>query len=383
MTPLTDREIETILGRPVCRLLSAADRRAFAGRRVLITGAAGSIGSQLARQVADCGPACLTLVDHAEHGLFQIEREIAARAPGVPLDAVLADVSHIGLRAIFRAARPEVVYHAAAYKHVTMVERAVCAAARVNVLGTVAVVEAARETGARFVLISSDKAARPHSVMGATKRLAELAVMARAGRMFQPVVVRFGNVLGSSGSVLQVMRDAIRRGEPVPVTDPDATRYFMSAGEAVSLVMKATLLSRRAETYWLDMGDPVRIGDIAARVLALEAEAGHPPTPITVIGLRPGEKQREDLTTQGLRMCRTRHRRIWVARQAPGDAARIRAAEARLHEHLLVGDALGALHTLVSSVPEYAVSDQAWSLAVAQSLHVDGHARPVADRRAS
>ncbi len=383
MIPLTDHDIERILGRPVRRLLSAGDRRAFAKRRVLITGAGGSIGSELARQVAACGPARLILVDQAEHSLFHIERRIRALAPAVPLDVELADVAHTNLGPIFRAARPEVVYHAAAYKHVTMVERAVCAAGGVNVVGTVAAAEAARDVGARFVLISSDKAARPRSVMGATKRLAELAVMARAERTFQPIVVRFGNVLGSSGSVLQLMREAIREGRPVPITDADATRYFMSAGEAASLVMKATLLSRRAETYWLDMGEPVRIGDIAARVLALEAEAGYAPTPIAIIGLRPGEKRSEDLTTQGLRMCRTRHRRIWVARQAPFDGPRIRVAVNRLRDSVATGDALDALAALAAAVPEFVVSDQAWALARAQSSHAAAPARPAAARRAS
>jgi len=219
--------------------------------------------------------------------------------------------------------------------------------------------------------------------MGATKRLTELAVMARAERTFQPIVVRFGNVLGSSGSVLQLMREAIREGRPVPITDADATRYFMSAGEAASLVMKATLLSRRAETYWLDMGEPVRIGDIAARVLALEAEAGYAPTPIAIIGLRPGEKRSEDLTTQGLRMCRTRHRRIWVARQAPFDGPRIRVAVNRLRDSVATGDALDALAALAAAVPEFVVSDQAWALARAQSSHAAAPARPAAARRAS
>lgn len=382
-TPLTDREVEAVLGRPVCQLLTADDRRAFAGRRILITGAGGSIGSELARQVAACAPARLTLIDHAELNLFQIERELARLAPGVPLDAVLADVAHANLGPLAHAVRPDVVYHAAAYKHVTMAERAVCAATNTNVLGTAAVVDLARAVGARFVLVSSDKAARPHSVMGATKRLAELVAMARADESFQPIVVRFGNVLGSSGSVLQLMRDAIRQGRRVPITDPDATRYFMSGSEAVSLVMKATLLSRHAETYWLDMGQPVRIGDVAARVMALEAAAGYAPTPVEVIGLRPGEKLREELTTQGLRMCRTRHRRIWVARQEASHGPTIRMTEHRLRRHVANADALGALGALASAVPEFVVSDQAWAMAREQSLHVGGQDRAGAAAQAS
>ncbi len=382
MTGLSGRDTEFILGRPVRRLLTAKDRHAFAGRHVLITGAGGSIGSELSRQVAACAPSRLTLLDRSELGLFQIEREIAALAPSVPLTAALLDVSHSPLLPFFRASRPDLVFHAAAFKHVTMLERAVCAAADVNVLGTVAVLTASRSVGARVVLISSDKAAQPRSVMGATKRFAELSVMARAEATFQPIVVRFGNVLGSSGSVLHLMREAIRRGEPVPVTDPDATRYLMSAGEAVSLVMKATILSRRAETYWLDMGEPVRIGDLAARVLALEAEAGYPPTPISVIGLRPGEKRREELTTQGLRMCRTRHPRIWVARQPACQRSKIRLAELQLKVQVAAGDAFGALTTVSDVVPEFVPSEAAASGARLQSVHIADPGRPQTARKA-
>ena len=260
--PFTDTELETLMDRPACLSLTPAERCALAGRRVLITGAGGSIGSELARQLARCRPEQLTLVDQSELNLFQIERELTETAPDVPLDVVLGDVTRGAIRKACRAARPHVVYHAAAYKHVTMVERAVCSAVDANVLGTIQTVEAAREAGARFVLISSDKAASPQSVMGATKRLAEMVVMARATDWFRPIVVRFGNVLGSSGSVATIMRDCVRRGQPLPITDPAATR------------------SQRAETYWLDMGDPVSIGDLASRLMQIEAAAGYAPVPI-------------------------------------------------------------------------------------------------------
>ena len=291
---------------------------------------------------------------------------------------LLADVGHGALAPLVRAVRPDVVYHAAAYKHVTMVERAAVPAAAVNVLGSAAVADAARSVGARLVLISSDKAAAPRSVMGATKRMAELSVLARAGGAFQPIVVRFGNVLGSSGSVLHLIREAVRAGRPVTLTDPDATRYFMAATEAVSLVMKATLLSRRSETYWLDMGAPVRLGDLAARVLALEARAGFTPTPVEVVGLRPGEKQREELTTQGLRMCPTSHARIFVARQAPGDRAAVLRAERRLADAVATGDAAGVLEALVAAVPDFVASDEAWRQARALSIHVERPGRQAA-----
>lgn len=370
MSDLSEGDLEFLLQRPVRRLLTDVDRRAFRGRRILVTGAGGSIGAALARQIGELGPSRLVLLDQSELALFQLERELSERHPEVPIEPVLADVSRVGaMTHLCRASRPHVVYHAAAYKHVTMVERAVCAAAEVNVLGTQATADAAREVGARFVLISSDKAASPQSVMGATKRLAELVVLSRASRTFHPVVVRFGNVLGSSGSVLTIMRQCIRRGRPLPVTDPDATRYFMTAGEAVALVMKTELQAQRAETYWLDMGEPVRIGTLVERLLALEANYGFSPVPVTRIGLRPGEKLREELTSQGLRMCATRHRRIWVARQRPVDAELIGRALEALTRDIARADAAAVLHTIERTVPDYTISDEARRSAAAQSLY--------------
>jgi FlaA1/EpsC-like NDP-sugar epimerase len=351
----------------VCRLLTPDDRRAIAGRRVLITGAGGSIGSELARRIARCQPARLTLIDQSELNLFQIERQLAQSAPDVPLDIVLGDLADT-IDDVCLSTRPHVVYHAAAYKHVTMLERAVCAAIETNVLGTIAAVEAARTVGARFVLVSTDKAAAPHSVMGASKRLAELMVMARANAWFKPIVVRFGNVLGSSGSVLTIMRDAIRQGKPVPVTDPDATRYFMTVGEAASLVIKADLLSHRSETYWLDMGEPVSIGDLALRLMDMESMLGHAPVGIDIIGLRPGEKLREELTTQGLRMCRTNRRRIWVARQPACDGLAIARAESSLRAAIAHRDSAAALQALSLAVPEFVVSSAARAMAEAQRV---------------
>ncbi len=364
--PFTDSELEALMARPICRLLTAADRKSIAGTHVMITGAGGSIGSELCRQIARCQPARLILVDHSELNLFQIERELQQVAPAVPLDVVLGDVSRRVVVNAIRASRPHVIYHAAAYKHVTMAERAVCASVETNVIGTAVVAGVAREVGARFVLISSDKAAAPESVMGATKRLAELVAMSRTTAAFRPVVVRFGNVLGSSGSVLTVMREAIRRGQPIPVTDPQASRYFMTVGEAASLVIKAGLLSERAETYWLDMGQPVTIGELAARLMALESAAGHAPVPMRVIGLRAGEKLREELTTQGLRMCRTSHKRIWVATQPAASYVSVAKAERRLRTRAARGDSAGALAWLAAAVPDFRISAEASAVAQAQ-----------------
>lgn len=366
--PFTDAELEQLLARPVRQLLTAADRRAFAGSRVLITGGGGSVGSELARQLAACRPAELTLVDHSELALFEIVRELAECAPQVAVVPVLADVCRARLmRRTLRAAEPAVVFHAAAYKHVAMVERDACAAVSGNVIGTVNVVRASRDAGARVVLVSSDKAAAPRSVMGATKRLAEFATLAEAGPGFRPIVVRFGNILGSSGSLLAVLRDRVRRGLPLHISDLQATRYVMTAGEAVSLMMKADVLARRAETYWLDMGEPVGIGDLTERLLALESAAGFARVPIEIVGLGPGEKRCEELTTQGLRMCPTAHRRIWVARQRASDQAAVGRTVERLRRLVTRGEAEATLDLLAAAVPDFEASDEAWASARRQS----------------
>jgi FlaA1/EpsC-like NDP-sugar epimerase len=360
---------EILLGRRERRILSIADRRAFKDQRILITGAGGSVGAELSRQLGACEPSRLTIVDQSEYNLFRIERELADRYPGLRLEPVLADVTRLTtLRQAMRTARPHVVYHAAAYKHVTMAERAVCAAVRCNVFGTVNVVRAAAEVGSRVLVISTDKAAQPSSVMGATKRVAELAALSCATSMFRPVVVRFGNILGSSGSLLEIMLDRLRDGRPIPITHADATRYFMTPAEAVSLVLKADRVGVGGDIYWLDMGEPVRIVDLAERLIAWGEAVGMGRVPIEYIGLRPGEKLREELTTQGLELCRTAHRRVWVARQPPLDALAIGRVLRALREDARRGDALTALADLHAAVPEYFPSQQARDIAASATL---------------
>src|SRR5262245_39929636 len=220
LTPFTAEEIRRLLGRSARARVGPAERQTLCGQRVLITGAAGSIGSELAREVAACEPAVLGLVDQSELGLFNIERELDARFPEAAPIGILADVSRRPAKPrTCELIRPDVVYHAAAYKHVTMAERAAASAALVNVIGTAEAAAAAASVGARFVLVSSDKAADPMSVMGATKRFAERVALAMASPAFRPLVVRFGNVIGSSGSVVQIMREHIRAGRPLPLTD--------------------------------------------------------------------------------------------------------------------------------------------------------------------
>jgi FlaA1/EpsC-like NDP-sugar epimerase len=356
--PNDDRLHERLLGRRARNVLTSRDRRAFAGARVLITGGGGSIGSALALEVARCQAARITIVEQSEYSLFEIERALAERYPDVEVEGVLGDVSRRqSIELACRRARPEIVFHAAAYKHVTMCERAVCAAVRTNVFGTLNTARAAADLGARFILVSSDKAAQAASVMGATKRLAELVVLARFTGLFRPIVVRFGNVIGSRGSLLEVIADRIQQGLPLQVTDPAATRYFMTPREAVSLVMKTGLLGEGGTIYWLDMGAPVEVLTIVQRALDIAVERGAPPVPIEFIGLRAGEKRREELTSQGLELRRTAHRRIWAARQPAIDVQVVRRVLTALRADIRRDDAGAALIDLRAAVPEYQPSE--------------------------
>jgi len=355
---------ERLLDRRVHDLLTTADRAAFAGQRLLVTGAGGSLGSELSRQLASCAPARLTLVDHSEYALFNIEREIRQQYPNVDIDAVLGDVSRTAdIRNICTSARPHAVYHAAAYKHVSIAERSIVPSIRTNALGAFDTALAARAVGARFVLISSDKAAEPKSVMGATKRLAELATLSLASSTFRPVAVRFGNILGSSGSLVEIMARCVGEGRNIPVTDPDATRFFMTGEEAVALVLKADVIGGRSSVFWLDMGEALRVGELVERFIACATPAGQPRVGIDVIGLRPGEKMREELTTQGLAMQSTAHPRIWAARQRNIGRGEIAASLRSIRRAVAAGDAVAALVGLENAVEDFKASNAAWRAA--------------------
>ena len=350
---------EQLLGRGVQEVLTAADRASLTGQSVLVTGAGGSVGSELVRQLAACRPARLTLFEQCEYALFRIEESVRRDHPNLAIDAVLGDVTRRGdIRAACARSRPRVVYHAAAYKHVVLTETAIVPAVRTNVLGTIEAMNAARDVGARFVLISSDKAAEPRSVMGATKRLAEMAALGGATDLFRPVAVRFGNILGSSGSLLEIMCRCAEEGRDVPVTDLDATRYFMTAGEAVQLVLKSDLIGHAGEVFWLDMGEPVRIGDLVSRFIEWSAASGRPRVGVRSIGLRPGEKRTETLTTQGLSMRKTADPRIWSARQSKSRVD-LDAVLRRLRHAVARGDAANALQALHEAVPGFTASEAA------------------------
>ena len=365
MMDMTQDEQELLLGRTIESVLSAEDRAVFRGRVCLITGAGGTVGCELARQLADCEPAQLVLVDQSEHGLFRVEAMLRELSPDTPIEPVLCDITRASsVQRLMRRVRPNLVFHAAAYKHVTMAERAICAAARINVIGTSVVFAAARQAGAQFVLISTDKAAAPHSVMGATKRLAELVALDSDDHSaFRPIVVRFGNVLASSGSFVEVMRERIREGRSILLTDPDATRFFMTVSEAASLVMKATAIAQGGETFWLDMGPQVRIGDLADRLLEAAERQGIPPVPIETIGLRPGEKMVEQLASQGIRLEETIHSRVWVAHQALSRTPNSGPWLSALRRAVARDDAYGVMATLTVVVRDFVPSASAWDIA--------------------
>lgn len=304
LMPLRDVSVEELLAREPIELDAAPLAALIRGRRVLITGAGGSIGGELARQVAGFDCAHLTLVDSSESALFAIDREVAETYPGVSRTAVLCDVRHAGrLQGHFAAQTPDLVFHAAALKHVSMVERHPCEGVLTNVIGTWNVAEAARLCGAaQMVLISTDKAVDPTNVMGATKRLAEAVIQAQQthGGKTRFAAVRFGNVLGSAGSVVPIFKSQIERGGPVTLTHPDMTRFFMTIPEAVQLVLHATAASAedrdaQARLFILDMGQPVRIMDLARQMIALSGRTLGQDIEIEVTGLRPGEKLTETL----------------------------------------------------------------------------------------
>ncbi|MDR3537985.1 MAG: nucleoside-diphosphate sugar epimerase/dehydratase, partial [Acetobacteraceae bacterium] len=317
--------IEDLLNRPQVPLDRDGMARLIQGRRVVVTGAGGTIGSELARQVAAFGPSQLVLLDNGEYALWQIDLELAERHSGVPRQALLADVRDEGrIRSVFEVFRPELVFHAAALKHVPMVESNPLEGLMTNAAGTRHVADAARAVGAlAMVLISTDKAVNPSSVMGASKRLAEmycqgLDLAARPGNVRTPadaartsatrpmrcITVRFGNVLGSTGSVVPLFQRQLARGGPLTVTHPDMRRYFMTVREAVSLVLQASVLGvRDAELptgldggiFVLDMGEPVKIVDLARQMIRLAGLHPDEDVEIRFTGLRPGEKLFEEL----------------------------------------------------------------------------------------
>lgn len=312
-----DIEPEDVLGREPVKLDESAVSELISGQTVLITGAGGSIGSELCRQIARFGPSRLVLFELSEFALYQIEQDLGERFPHLPLVRLVGDVKDIGaLRRAMQAHQPDLVFHAAAYKHVPLMEDDnAWIALRNNTLGTFLTAQAAAEHGVkRFVLISTDKAVNPTNVMGATKRAAEMVVshwstQASATRF---MAVRFGNVLGSSGSVIPKFKEQIAKGGPVTVTHPEITRFFMTIPEAAQLVLQAAALAESGQVFVMDMGQSVKIADLARELIHL---SGHTEADIPIVfsGLRPGEKLYEELLADADTTLPTPHPRLRLA----------------------------------------------------------------------
>jgi len=306
---------EDVLRRDPIRIDSGSISSYIAGRTALVTGAAGSIGSELCRQLLGFGAERLVALDFNETGLFYLEADLCQRFPRSEIHVMVADVRDAEqIERILEAEKPFVVYHAAAYKHVPMMEAFPCEAVKTNVEGTLNALRAACRVDAdAFVLISTDKAVNPTSVMGTTKRIAELLVRNQDSTTTRCMTVRFGNVLGSRGSVLKTFQDQVERRQPITVTHPDMTRFFMVTSEAVQLVLQASVIGRSGQVLVLDMGDPVRIVELAEDVIRFYGLEPNVDLPIVFSGIRPGEKLYEELLTAEEGSEATSHERLFVA----------------------------------------------------------------------
>ena len=326
---------------------------------MLVTGAAGSIGSELCRQIASFRPRVIVAFDISETGLFHLDREMRKTFPEISFSPEIGNVQN-GLRIdeVIQRYHPAILYHAAAYKHVPLMEANAFEAVENNVLGTWNVAVASERHGVKdFVFISSDKAVRPASIMGATKRLSELMIAGLSDNSIKFVSVRFGNVLESSGSVIPVFKEQIASGGPVTITHPDMQRYFMSVTEASQMVLQASTMGAGREIFVLDMGQPVRIADLARDLIARAGREQDSDIGIEFTGIRPGEKLREELNLHDETMLTTSHEkiRIFAGQGLPSGAARSCAERVR---GICAGRDLAALVQLLTElIPDYSPSD--------------------------
>jgi FlaA1/EpsC-like NDP-sugar epimerase len=351
--------IEDVLGRDAVTLEMDAIASNLEGQVVMVTGAGGSIGSELCRQILRFKPKRLLLVEQAENALFNIHRELIGLDPSFDarLSPCIADVCEHGrMEAVFRDHRPGIVFHAAAHKHVPMMEWNPGEAVRNNVFGTRTVADLSDRFGVqRFVMVSTDKAVNPTSVMGATKRCSELYVQSMSARSkTRFVAVRFGNVLGSAGSVIPIFQEQIARGGPVTVTHPDMKRYFMTIPEACQLVLQAGAMGQGGEIFLLDMGEPVKIVDLARDLITLSGLKPGDDIEISFTGLRPGEKLFEELAVSDEHVDKTRHPKIFVNKGRAPSGDELSGGLAALKSLLDTPDAMAVRRALKAMVPEYA-----------------------------
>ena len=356
VSTIREVRLEDLVGRQEVRLDPESISRFLCGKRILVTGAGGSIGSELVRQISRFQPQAVGLLDFSELNLFQVEQEFERRLRSLPTQSFLADVrDRDALNRVLSEFRPHIIFHAAAYKHVPMQENHPREAVLNNVLGTRNLVDLALEMEVEsFVLVSTDKAVRPTNVMGATKRVAELFVESMNGRQdTRFVAVRFGNVLSSSGSAIPIFQAQIAEGGPVTVTHPDVMRYFMSIPEAAQLILQAGAMGKGGEILILNMGKPIRIVDLARDLIRLHGLEPEKDIAIEFTGLRPGEKLYEELITSGEGIVPTGHEKIMVLRGKTHDAAALLAQIESLLAVARQGNREAIKKKLQEIVPEY------------------------------
>jgi len=360
---IRDVSYKDLLGREVVNLDEAQIGAFLKEKRVLITGAGGSIGSELCRQVCRYSPEAVILYERAESSLYEIELELKENFEYIRIVPRLADILDIRqLKRAFDEEKPHVIFHAAAYKHVPMLELNPWEAMRNNVIGTRNVIEAAREFKVeRFVLVSTDKAVRPVNVMGASKRIAELLVQAQNGCGLSDtrfITVRFGNVVGSVGSVVPLFKRQIEKGGPVTVTHPDMTRYFMTIPEACQLILQAGSMGEGGEIFILEMGIPIRIVDMAEDLIRLSGFEPNVDIDIKYVGLRPGEKLREELITDGEGIVKTSHEKIMVLRGQVCEIEKLNHDIEEIMGFVVKEDGEGIKRKLGEILPEYAPQEK-------------------------
>jgi FlaA1/EpsC-like NDP-sugar epimerase len=352
---LREVEVQDVLGREAVELDLASIASYLTGETVLVTGAGGSIGSELCRQIAAVGADRIVLVDNGENALVDIERELALERRYTATVAVLADAKdRAKMRRLFERVRPGVVFHAAAYKHVPLMEGNPVEAVRNNVLATAVVAEVASEFRVkRFVLVSTDKAVKPKNILGQTKAVCEWIVEAAAAREENGthfISVRFGNVLGSSGSVIPLFRRQIARGGPVTITHPEMTRYFMTIPEAVQLIIQAGAIGESGDVYVLDMGTPVKIMDLARDMIRLSGKEPNRDIAIEFVGVRPGEKLHEELWGDGENAAPTKHSKILHLTTQPVDPLWLEVELAELERLVEAGETVEVVSRLGAMV---------------------------------
>lgn len=359
ISQIKDVDIEDLLGRDAVVLDEKSISSYLTGKRILVSGAAGSIGSEICRQVARFEPAKIVLLDAAETPLFYAEKELTEKYPDLRIIPIVADIRNsVRVEMIFDQFMPDVVFHAAAYKHVPMMEYNPVEAVSNNILGTKKLADAAHRFGVKnFVMISTDKAVNPTNVMGASKRAAEIYVQALAQKSLTKfTTVRFGNVLGSNGSVIPIFKEQISKGGPITVTDPDIMRYFMTIPEATQLVLQAGCIGNGGEIFVLDMGDPVRIVDLAEELIRLSGLVPYEDIDIVFTGLRPGEKLFEELLIKGEGIKPTSHDKIKIASAVSSDINSVKIALEDFSALTKTSDIEGIMEGLKNLVPEFSPS---------------------------